>query len=73
MNGKYLIRTKMFEPFEKPEPEYDFAELLDNVILHYIEKGKDYWVYLENNVCFLKKPELVTIGFLNFSRWIMCM
>lgn len=68
VNGKYLIRTKMFEPFEKPEPEYDFAELLDNVILHYIEKGKDYWVYLENNVCFLKKPELVTIGFLNFLK-----
>ena len=68
VNGKYLIRTKMFEPFEKPEPEYDFAELLDNVILHYVEKGKDYWVYLENNVCFLKKPELVTIGFLNFFK-----
>lgn len=68
VNGKYLIRTKMFEPFERPEPEYDFAELLDNVILHYIEKGKDYWVYLENNVCFLKKPELVTIGFLNFFK-----
>ena len=68
VNGKYLIRTKMFEPFEKPEPEYDFAELLDNVILHYIEKGKDYWVYLESNVCFLKKPELVTIGFLNFFK-----
>lgn len=68
VNGKYLIRTKMFEPFEKPEPEYDFAELLDNVILHYIEKGKDFWVYLENNVCFLKKPELVTIGFLNFFK-----
>lgn len=68
VNGKYLIRTKMFEPFEKPEPEYDFAELLDNVILHYIEKGKDYWVYLENNVCFLKKPELVTIGFLKFFK-----
>lgn len=68
VNGKYLIRTKMFEPFEKPEPEYDFAELLDNVILHYIEKGKDYWVYLENNVCFLKKPKLVTIGFLNFFK-----
>lgn len=68
VNGKYLIRTKMFEPFEKPEPEYDFAELLDNVILHYIEKGKDHWVYLENNVCFLKKPELVTIGFLNFFK-----
>lgn len=68
VDGKYLIRTKMFEPFEKPEPEYDFAELLDNVILHYIEKGKDYWVYLENNVCFLKKPELVTIGFLNFFK-----
>ena len=68
VKGKYLIRTKMFEPFEKPEPEYDFAELLDNVILHYVEKGKDYWVYLENNVCFLKKPELVTIGFLNFFK-----
>lgn len=68
VNGKYLIRTKMFEPFEKPEPEYDFAELLDNVILHYIEKGKDHWVYLENNVCFLKKPELVTIGFLKFFK-----
>ena len=68
VDGKYLIRTKMFEPFEKPEPKYDFAELLDNVILHYIEKGKDYWVYLENNVCFLKKPELVTIGFLNFFK-----
>ena len=68
VDGKYLIRTKMFEPFEKPEPKYDFAELLDNVILHYIEKGKDYWVYLENNVCFMKKPELVTIGFLNFFK-----
>lgn len=68
VDGKYLIRTKMFEPFEKPEPQYDFAELLDNVILHYIEKGKDYWVYLENNVCFIKKPELVTIGFLNFFK-----
>ena len=68
VDGKYLIRTKMFEPFEKLEPKYDFAELLDNVILHYIEKGKDYWVYLENNVCFIKKPELVTIGFLNFFK-----
>ena len=68
VDGKYLIRTKMFEPFEKPEPKYDFAELLDNVILHFIEKGKDYWVYLENNVCFMKKPELVTIGFLNFFK-----
>ena len=68
VDGKYLIRTKMFEPFEKLEPKYDFAELLDNVILHYIEKGKDYWVYLENNVCFMKKPELVTIGFLNFFK-----
>ena len=68
VDGKYLIRTKMFEPFEKLEPKYDFAELLDNVILHFIEKGKDYWVYLENNVCFMKKPELVTIGFLNFFK-----
>ena len=68
IDGKYLVRTKTFEPFEKPEPEYDFAELLDNVILHFVEKGKDYWVYLENNVCFSKKPELVTIGFLNFLK-----
>ena len=68
VEGKYLVRTKTFEPFEKPEPKYDFAELMDNVILHYVEKGKDYWVYLENNVCFLKKPEFVTIGFLNFFK-----
>ena len=68
IDGKYLVRTKTFEPFENPEPEYDFAELLDNVILHYVEKGIDHWVYLENRVCFLKKPELVSIGFLNFFR-----
>lgn len=68
IDGKYLVRTKTFEPFENPEPEYDFAELLDNVILHYVEKGIDHWVYLENRVCFLKKPKLVAIGFLNFFR-----
>lgn len=67
-NGKYVVRTKWFEPFENPEQEYDFAELLDNVILHIVQNGKEYWVYLENKVCFAKKPELVTIGFLNFLK-----
>ncbi|WP_440421091.1 DEAD/DEAH box helicase [Prevotella merdae] len=68
LNGKYIVRTKWFEPFENPEQEYDFAELLDNVILHIVQNGKEYWVYLENKVCFAKKPELVTIGFLNFLK-----
>ena len=68
LNGKYVVRTKWFEPFENPEQEYDFAELLDNVILHIVQNGKEYWVYLENKVCFAKKPELVTIGFLNFLK-----
>ena len=68
LNGKYIVRTKWFEPFENPEQEYDFAELLDNVILHIVQNGKEYWVYLENKVCFAKKPELVTIVFLNFLK-----
>ena len=68
LNGKYIVCTKWFEPFENPEQEYDFAELLDNVILHIVQNGKEYWVYLENKVCFAKKPELVTIGFLNFLK-----
>ena len=68
LNGKYVVRTKWFEPFENPEQEYDFAELLDNVILHIVQNGKEYWVYLENKVCFAKKPELITIGFLNFLK-----
>ena len=68
LNGKYIVRTKWFESFENPEQEYDFAELLDNVILHIVQNGKEYWVYLENKVCFAKKPELVTIGFLNFLK-----
>ena len=68
LNGKYIVRTKWFEPFENPEQEYDFAELLDNVILHIVQNGKEYWVYLENKVCFANKPELVTIGFLNFLK-----
>ncbi|WP_308228205.1 DEAD/DEAH box helicase [uncultured Prevotella sp.] len=68
LNGKYIVRTKWFEPFDNPEQEYDFAELLDNVILHIVQNGKEYWVYLENKVCFAKKPELVTIGFLNFLK-----
>ena len=68
LNGKYIVRTKWFEPFENPEQEYDFAELLDNVILHIVQNGEEYWVYLENKVCFAKKPELVTIGFLNFLK-----
>ena len=68
LNGKYIVRTKWFEPFENPEQEYDFAELLDNVILHIVQNGKEYWVYLENKVCFAQKPELVTIGFLNFLK-----
>ena len=67
-NGKYVVRTRMFEPLETPEHEYEFAELQDNVLLHFIEKGKDYWTYLENHVCFSKKPEIVSIGVMNFFK-----
>ena len=67
-NGKYVVRTRMFEPLETPEHEYEFAELQDNVILHFVEKGKNYWTYLENHVCFSKKPEMVSIGVMNFLK-----
>ena len=66
--GKYLVRTELYEPMEKPEQTYEFAELLDNAILHITEHGKDYWVYLENMTCFTIKPELVTIGFMDFLK-----
>ena len=66
--GKYLVRTELYEPMEKPEQTYEFAELLDNAILHFTEHGKDYWVYLENMTCFTIKPELVTIGFMDFLK-----
>ena len=68
VNGKYVVRTRMFEPIDTPEYEYDFAELQDNVMLHFVEKGKDYWVYLENNMCFSKKPEIVSIGVMKFLK-----
>lgn len=67
-NGKYVVRTRMFEPLVTPEHEYEFAELQDNVLLHFVEKGKDYWTYLENHVCFSKKPEIVSIGVMNFLK-----
>ena len=66
--GKYLVRTELYEPMEKPEQTYEFAELLDNALLHFTEHGKDYWVYLENMTCFTIKPELVTIGFIDFLK-----
>ena len=66
--GKYLVRTELYKPMEKPEQTYEFAELQDNAILHFTEHGKDYWVYLENMTCFTIKPELVTIGFMDFLK-----
>ena len=66
--GKYLVRTELYEPMEKPEQTYEFAELQDNALLHFTEHGKDYWVYLENMTCFTIKPELVTIGFMDFLK-----
>ena len=68
LNGKYVVRTRMFEPIDTPEYEYDFAELQDNVMLHFMEKGKDYWVHLEKNMCFSKKPEIVRIGVMKFLK-----
>ena len=67
-DGKYLVRTELYHPLEKTEQTYEFAELLDNAILHFTEHGKDYWVYLENMTCFTIKPELVTIGFMDFLK-----
>ena len=66
--GKYLVRTELYEPMEKPEQTYEFAELQDNALLHFTEQGKEYWVYLENMACFTRKPEFVTIGFMDFLK-----
>lgn len=66
--GKYLVRTELFKPFESPEPTYEFAELQDNALLHFKEQDADYWVCLENRLCFTRKPEIVDIGFLRFLR-----
>ena len=66
--GKYLVRTELYEPMEKPEQTYEFAELQDNALLHFTEQGKEYWVYLENMTCFTRKPEFVTIGFMDFLK-----
>ena len=66
--GKYLVRTELYKPMEKPEQTYEFAELQDNALLHFTEHGKKYWVYLENMTCFTRKPEFVTIGFMDFLK-----
>ena len=66
--GKYLVRTELYEPMETPEQMYEFAELQDNALLHFTEQGKEYWVYLENMTCFTRKPEFVTIGFMDFLK-----
>ena len=66
--GKYLVRTELYEPMEKPEQTYEFAELQDNALLHFTEQGKEYWVYLENMTCFTRKPEFVTVGFMDFLK-----
>ena len=66
--GKYLVRTDLYKPMEKPEQTYEFAELQDNALLHFTEQGKEYWVYLENMTCLTRKPEFVTIGFMDFLK-----
>lgn len=66
--GKYLVRTELYKPMGKPEQTYEFAELQDNALLHFTEQGKEYWVYLENMTCFTRKPEFVTIGFMDFLK-----
>ena len=66
--GKYLVRTELYKPMEKPEQTYEFAELQDNALFHFTEQGKEYWVYLENMTCFTRKPEFVTIGFMDFLK-----
>ena len=66
--GKYLVRTELYKPMEKPEQTYEFAELQDNALLHFMEQGKEYWVYLENMTCLTRKPEFVTIGFMDFLK-----
>lgn len=67
-DGKYLIRTELFHPLENPEYQYDFAELQDNRILYFTEQGKEYWVCLDNRVCFTRKPEFLSIGFMHFIK-----
>ena len=66
--GKYLVRTELYKTMEKPEQTYEFAELQDNALLHFTEQGKEYWVYLENMTCFTRKPEFVTVGFMDFLK-----
>ena len=66
--GKYLVRTDLYKPLEKPEQTYEFAELQDNALLHFTEQGREYWVYLENMTCFTRKTEFVTIGFMDFLK-----
>ena len=66
--GKYLVRTDLYKPMEKQEQTYEFAELQDNALLHFTEQGREYWVYLENMTCFTRKPEFVTIGFMDFLK-----
>ena len=66
--GKYIVRTELYKPMEKPEQTYEFAELQDNALLHFTEQGKEYWVYLENMTCFTREPEFVTIGFMDFLK-----
>ena len=66
--GKYLVRTELYKPMEKPEQTYEFAELQDNALLHFTEQSKEYWVYLENMKCFTREPEFVTIGFMDFLK-----
>ena len=66
--GKYLVRTDLYKPMENPEQTYEFAELQDNALLHFTEQGREYWVYLENMTCFTRKPEFVTIGFMDFLK-----
>ena len=68
IEGKYLVRTELYKPMEKPEQTYEFAELQDNALLHFTEQGKEYWVYLENMTCLTRKPEFVTIGFMDFLK-----
>ncbi len=66
--GKYLLRTALCQPLYRPELEFDYAELQDNATFYFTERGRAYWVYLENKLCFTRKPEFVTIGFLEFIK-----
>ena len=67
-DGKYVVRTKLFKPVDNPELQFDYAELEDNGLLRITEDGSDYWVCLENRVAFTQRPEMVSIGFLNFMK-----